>query len=355
MEKKERPILLKEKLDEKLFSLLVASVKEYAIFLTDPEGYILTWNEGAARIKGYRSEDIVGRHLSIFYTPEDIAANEPRFNLEQALKNGTHESEGWRIRKNGSRFWANIVFTAIYQEGRHIGFAKVTRDETEKKIVADQKASLQAELEQRVQEQTHALLSTQIRFRKLIEHSYDGIALLDKNLRVFYRSLSAERINGWSDTEILDSTLEDFTHPDDRQDVTRHLAEVGRRPGVPLLLNFRSSHRGGHYIWLECLFTNMLEEEDIRAIVCNFRDISKALAGEREILRQNAVMREVSWLSSHELRRPAASILGLFNLMEIATPEEKEEALVLAKRCANELDDMIRLIHEKLDQSDVSL
>jgi len=335
-------------IDDALFQLLVASVKEYAIFMIDPQGYILTWNDGAARIKGYQANDVVGKHISIFYTPDDILNNEPQHNLALSLQNGTYESEGWRIRRNGSIFWANIVFTPLYHNEQHIGFAKMTRDQTERKIVEDQRESMHQELERRVKEQTSKIVANELRFRKLIEHSHDGISLLDRNFNVFFRSLSATRISGWSN-EQLNSNIHKLIHPDDNELVEKTFNEVLQNPVKPILVIYRSRHRDGHYIWLECVFTNMLADEHINAIVCNFRDISSRVASENEVLNQNAALREISWISSHQIRKPVASILGLMTLIKQASdPKEKQELIDMVDRCAQELDGVINLINNKI-------
>jgi PAS domain S-box-containing protein len=116
-----------------LLALLVNSVRDYAIFALDRTGHVLTWNRGAAAIKRYAPEEIVGKHFSIFYTPEDIAAGKPDWELEVATRTGRVEDEMWRVRKDGTRFWANVVITALFDQGELVGFAKVTRDLTERK------------------------------------------------------------------------------------------------------------------------------------------------------------------------------------------------------------------------------
>jgi PAS domain S-box-containing protein len=124
---------------EERFRLLVDSVKDYAIFMLDPRGYIVSWNQGAERIKGYRAAEIIGRHFSIFYPAEDVAAGEPTRGLTAALQEDRFEAEGWRVRKDGSQFWASVVITALRDEANQLrGFAKVTRDITERKRVQDQ-------------------------------------------------------------------------------------------------------------------------------------------------------------------------------------------------------------------------
>jgi len=126
------------RLSEELFRRLIAQVKDYAIFMLDPEGKVRTWNEGAERIKGYRADEIIGRHFSCFYASEDIERGKPGEELRIAAREGRLEDDGWRIRKDGSRFWASVVITALHDEGgKLLGFGKVTRDITERKRVRE--------------------------------------------------------------------------------------------------------------------------------------------------------------------------------------------------------------------------
>jgi PAS domain S-box-containing protein len=123
-----------QRVGEDRFRLLVQGVLDYGIFMLDPGGHITSWNAGAERIKGYRAEEIVGRHFSVFYPPEDVAAGKPARELEIAVVEGRLEDEGWRLRKDGTRFWANVVITAVFDErGVLQGFGKVTRDMTERR------------------------------------------------------------------------------------------------------------------------------------------------------------------------------------------------------------------------------
>jgi PAS domain S-box-containing protein len=116
------------------FRLLVQNVLDYGIFMLDPGGHIATWNAGAQRIKGYRAEEILGRHFSVFYPPEDKAVDKPGRELATAVEEGRLEDEGWRVRKDGTRFWANVVITALFdEEGVLRGFGKVTRDLSERR------------------------------------------------------------------------------------------------------------------------------------------------------------------------------------------------------------------------------
>jgi PAS domain S-box-containing protein len=144
--------------DYDAYRLLVQEVKDYAIFLLDPKGTILTWNAGAQRLKGYKPEEIIGKHFSILYGKEDKANRKPQRELETATVEGRVEDEGWRIRKDGTRFWANVVITALHDEkGTLRGFAKVTRDMTEKRKAEEALREQAALLEIRVQERTAEL------------------------------------------------------------------------------------------------------------------------------------------------------------------------------------------------------
>jgi PAS domain S-box-containing protein len=123
---------------EQRFRMLVEGVVDYAIYMLDPDGRVSNWNSGAQIIKGYTADEIVGEHFSRFYTDEDRASGEPQRALETALKEGKYEREAWRVRKDGSLFWANVVIDPIYNEkGEHVGFAKITRDATERKKAQD--------------------------------------------------------------------------------------------------------------------------------------------------------------------------------------------------------------------------
>ncbi len=116
------------------YQLLVESVQDYAIFLFDTEGYIESWNSGAEKIKGYKADEIIGKHISIFYPPGDILTGKPDKILQEAAEKGRIEDQGWRVKKDGSRFWADVIITALFDEsGLLIGYGKITKDITDKK------------------------------------------------------------------------------------------------------------------------------------------------------------------------------------------------------------------------------
>jgi PAS domain S-box-containing protein len=133
---------------EERFRLLVESVKDYAIFMLDPAGRVASWNRGAEAIKGYAAEEVLGQHVSVFYTPEDVASGKPQQHLDAAVRDGRVEEEAWRVRKDGNRFWADTVLTALRDPaGTLVGFGKVTRDLTVRRRIEEQLTQSNAELE----------------------------------------------------------------------------------------------------------------------------------------------------------------------------------------------------------------
>jgi PAS domain S-box-containing protein len=136
---------------EEMFRLLVESVQDYAIFMLDPNGRVISWNLGAQRVKQYKREEIIGQHFSVFYPPEDVASGKPQHELEVAIREGRVEDEGWRVRKDGTRFWANVVITAVFDgKGETRGFAKVTRDITARREAEETRRALLEQREARV-------------------------------------------------------------------------------------------------------------------------------------------------------------------------------------------------------------
>jgi PAS domain S-box-containing protein len=175
------------KRNENAFRLLIESTTDYAIFMLDPTGVVASWNAGAERIKGYKREEIIGKHFSVFYPPEAIARDWPATELARAAADGRFEDEGWRVRKDGTLFWANVVITALRDpEGRLIGFGKVSRDLTERRRA----------------EQT--LRESEERFRLIIDSTQDyGMFMLDPTGVIVSWNPGAQRIKGYSAEEAV--------------------------------------------------------------------------------------------------------------------------------------------------------
>ena len=223
------------------FRLLVDNVEDYAIFMLSPEGLVESWNAGAQRIKGYTEDEIVGRHFRTFYPPEVQEARHPEHELELALRDGHYEEEGWRVRKDGSRFWATVLITAVHdRDGRHVGFAKVTRDVTRRR------------------EQDEALRASEERFRLLVETVSDyAIFMLSPEGLVASWNAGAQRSKGYTADEIIGQHFRDLL-PARAPGVAAPRARAGagdaRRPlrgggladpqGRQPLLGQRRHHRG---------------------------------------------------------------------------------------------------------------
>ena len=180
-------------ISDEQYRLIVQSIRDYAVFMLDPEGRILSWNEGARLIKGYTAPEVLGRSFEIFYPAEAVADGFPKSELREAARVGRFEDEGWRIRKDGSRFWANVVITALRDsEGTLVGFAKVTRDLTARRLAEEQarqlaaeqaahaEAAAQNEQLQRLNEQLEAALKTAERSTRVRD---DVLAVVAHDLR----------------------------------------------------------------------------------------------------------------------------------------------------------------------------
>lgn len=182
------------------FQILIDAVKDYAIYLLDADGFIATWNTGAERFKGYSAEEITGQHFSIFYTEEDRAIGLPGRALATAAKEGRFESEGWRLRKDGTRFWTHVVIDPVYDpSGDVIGYAKITRDISDKRAVDEE------------------LLASERRFRLLVQGVKDyAIYLLDPEGHVTNWNAGAQAIKGYSESEIVGQHFSVFYTEEDR-------------------------------------------------------------------------------------------------------------------------------------------
>ncbi|HKH39425.1 MAG TPA: PAS domain S-box protein, partial [Rubrobacter sp.] len=163
--------------NEERFRLLVEGVKDYAIFMLDPDGKVASWNEGAHHIKGYRHKEIVGHHFSIFYPEEDLKRSKPERELEIAQEKGTYEEEGWRVRKDGSRFWASVLITALWDEAGGLrGFAEVTRDITEHKRAEEEIQRLNETLEELKDLVGKLVLGQEEEQRRVAYEVHEGLA-----------------------------------------------------------------------------------------------------------------------------------------------------------------------------------
>ena len=245
------------------FKLLIQSIVDYAIYMLDPEGRVTSWNAGAERIKGFRSEEIVGKHFSTFYTEQDRKAGLPEKVLETARREGKYAGEGWRVRKDGSRFWANVVVDRINdEEGGLIGFAKITRDMTEQR------------------EAQQALLDAERRFRILIQGVTDyAIFMLDTEGRVANWNAGAERIKGYAPDEIIGEHFSRFYTPEERDaGVPQQALETARETGRWEAEGWRVRKDGSRF-WASVVL-DAIRSEDGKLI--GFAKITRDMTEKRE-------------------------------------------------------------------------
>ena len=207
------PRLARLESPDRLYRLLVESVTDYAIFVLDATGHIQSWNPGAQRLKGYTEQEIVGKHFSVFYPESDIVAQKPAKELEIASRLGRVEDEGWRLRKDGTRFWANVVITALHDDSaKLIGFAKITRDLTERRNAEEQGRSLAAERAARKEAETYS----------------EQLRQLTEELQEQALELEAQTEEAQSLTEELEQTNEELQQQAGVAEAARAEAEAAR-------------------------------------------------------------------------------------------------------------------------------
>ena len=255
---------LREK--EQTFGLLLGNIRDYAILMIDTEGRIQSWNRGAEAIKGYTAAEAIGQSISIFYPPEKLERNEPAVNLHLARQHGTYHSEGWRVRRNGSRFWADIVITALYDGDRHLqGFAQITRDTSEQKKAND-------------------LIRNQAR---LIEDISDAIITTDRQLRVVSWNKATEKLYGYSIEEARGQDL---------GELLRNPMDRSIRQAIRELLSERGYWHGEMtYYTRKNVALNVLasasairdEQNAITGFVVVCRDITERLKAEQRLIKFN--------------------------------------------------------------------
>jgi PAS domain S-box-containing protein len=346
---------------ERVFHQLVDSIPDYAICILDPTGHVATSNVGVTRIKGYEPREIIGRHFSVFYTPEDIADGKPARILETVRQNGHVEEEGWRVRKNGTRFWGNIVLTALRgPDGAIIGFAKVTRDLTLQKLAEEE------------------LRRSEERFRLLVDSVTDyAIYMLDPQGHVTTWNSGAERMTGYSADEVIGQHFSRFFRTDD-VNLGRPLAELAsaersgrfedeairvKRDGTQFWANVTlTPMRGAHgeligfaKVTRDLTARRAAEETERRLLA---EQVARTASQESEARLKEAVSRadtanrlkdEFLATVSHELRTPLNAIVGWSSLLRART-DEPALAKGLASIHQNALAQS-RLIEDILDVS----
>ena len=255
---------------EQRFHLLVASVRDYAIFMMDPSGNVASWNAGAERLKGYRADEIIGHPFSCFYTPEDIERGIPENSLRLAATQGRFESEGWRVRKNGSRFWANVIITGIQdKEKKLVGFAKVTRDFTERKKAEE------------------ALRQSEEQLRALFEFSPDAIVASDREGRITQANAQVEKLFGYTRAELLGQSIDILVPERFRRMHPAHRHDYSQRPRVRQMgagLELCAKRRDGSEFPVDIML-GPVETGEGQIVLSVIRDLSEKKEAEEALQR----------------------------------------------------------------------
>jgi PAS domain S-box-containing protein len=320
------------------FRLLVEGVKDYAIFVLDPEGHVVSWNPGAELIKGYRAEEILGRHFSVFYPAEALARGWPEHELRMAQAEGRFEDEGWRVRKDGSLFWANVVITPLYDEAGVLqGFAKITRDLTERR------------------RQEEALRESEERFRLLMEGVKDyAIFMLDPEGRIVSWNSGAELIKGYRTEEVLGRHFSLF-YPAEAlaRGWPEHELRMARAEGRFEDEGWRV-RKDGSLFWANVVITPLYGDgKRLRG----YAKITRDLTERRRIeMLEEADLRRNEFLAmlSHELRNPLAPIRNALSVMRMSGVNES--ALSWARTVLDrQVAHLSRLVDDLLDVSRIAI
>jgi len=302
--------------DDSRYRLLVEAVTDYAIYMLDPTGIVTSWNPGAQRFKGYAAPEIIGQHFSRFYTEEDRKQGIPALALKTAVREGKFESEGWRVRKDGSRFWAYVVIDPIRTAaGALVGFAKITRDLTERKLVEE------------------ALKQSQEQFKLLVQGVSDyAIYMLDPEGVVANWNLGAHRIKGYTSLEIIGNHFSIFYTDEDRKAGEPQKAlEAVERDGRLEKEAWRVRKDGSRF-WAHVII-DAIRDDDGKLIgyakitrdITERREAQRQLEVAREALMQSQKMEAIGQLTggvAHDFNNLLMAVLGSLELMRKRLPDD---------------------------------
>ena len=318
--------------DPLIYQRMVEQARDYALFMLDPQGRIMTWNLGAQRLKGYAPEEIIGRHFSIFYTPDALESGWPAHEIKVATLEGHFEDEGWRVRKDGSRFWANVVITALRDEdGKLLGFSKITRDLTDRRLHEE------------------AVRQSEERFRLMIEAVQDyAIYMLDGEGLVSSWNSGAQRMKGYSRDEVLGRHFSRFFTEEDAQagKPWEELA-MARRHGRVENEGWRV-RKNGERFWARAVLTAMQDRE---GHLRGFAKVTQDLSERRHVQDLERAARNVNEfiaMLAHELRNPLAPIRNAVQVMtKLPADAQTQDAMRLT--IDRQSAQLVRIVDDLLD------
>lgn len=325
-----------------IYQLLVEQVKDYGIFMLDPKGQILTWNEGARRIQGFESEEIIGQHFSVFYPQSDKDIDKPAFELRMAQEMGRYEEEGWRLRKDGSRFWANVVLTPLRDKaGNLTGFAKIIRDLTQRKLQED---SIQK------------LLESEERFRLLVDQVRDyAIFILDAKGNIVSWNQGARRLKGYTADEVLGKHFSIFYTPQDlaKDHPTKELS-IAIRDGRYEEEGWRIRKDGSRF-WANVVITALWDKRgNLTGFAKVTRDLTQRKQQDDELRHKTEELEGFAHTLSHDLRAPLRTITSFAQILGAEELSPADRAAYTSK-IAKSAQSMEALIIDVLKLSQLTL
>jgi PAS domain S-box-containing protein len=316
------------KKSEERYHKMIDEVQDYAIILLNSEGIIQNWNKGAEKIKLYTESEIVGKHFSIFYLPEDQQSNLPQRLINQARNTGKASQEGWRKRKDGSRFWGSITITALHGPNHEvIGFSKVTRDLTDKKLAEDQLKKFTEELKNRNEQ----LILSEERYHQMIAEVQDyAIILLNVNGEIENWNTGAEFIKGYKAEEVIGKSFKIFYTKEDRDSkLPEKLLNLASTTGKAMQEGWRVRKNGSRF-WGSIVITALHNKRgELIGYSKVTRDLSDKKAAEekmleytRELELQNSELEQFAYVASHDLQEPLRKIQTFSEIIQTNINDE---------------------------------
>ncbi|MBT1704930.1 sensor histidine kinase [Chryseosolibacter indicus] len=306
---------------EKEHQLLLDAIKEHAIFMMDKDGYIISWNEGARRLKGFNEDDVIGEHYRVLFLPEDREGR-PEHGMKMALNEGKFEEEWWRVKKDGSKFWAHVILQPIYDENKiHIGYAKITTDKTQQRRVDELNTFLMNEV------------------------AGYAIFLLDKNRKIAKWNKAAQMIFGYGEREILGKSMAIFDTSD--KNIHTVIDKLFNNTNGKFESEGWSKKKDGSHFWASFIVSPLHNGD---GFVVLLRDLTEQKAHDQTLktnialTASNTELERFAYVASHDLKEPIRKISTYCHLLKSETPHQA----TLIERIVNACTRVSTLIEDLL-------